>query len=116
MGRLRLAAVECNCKEKDRQLKEQFIHRFSDNDMLAETIKELVKAKETTAGSSEQVLVWTKQSCSYCDSSHPARQCPTYRKKCVDCGKINHLRVVCRGRRNRTIHDIEWEPDQHHEE
>ena len=34
VGRLQLAAVECNYKEIDRQLKEQFIHGFNDNDML----------------------------------------------------------------------------------
>ena len=39
MGRLRLAAVECNYKEIDRQLKEQFIHRLNDNDMPAEIIR-----------------------------------------------------------------------------
>ena len=57
-GRLRLAAVECNYKEIDRQLKEQFIHRFHDNDMLAEIIRGLTTAKESTAVTSEQVLVW----------------------------------------------------------
>ena len=36
MGRVRLAAVEYNYKEIDRQLREQLIHRLSDNDMLTE--------------------------------------------------------------------------------
>ena len=36
MGRLRLAAVECNYTEIDRQLKEQFIHGLNDNDMLTQ--------------------------------------------------------------------------------
>ena len=40
MGRPRLAAVECNYKEVDKQLKEQFMHGLSDNDMLAEIIGE----------------------------------------------------------------------------
>ena len=35
MGKLRLAAVECNYREVDIQLKEQFIHGLNDNDMLA---------------------------------------------------------------------------------
>ena len=38
-GTLRLAAVECNYKEIDRQLKEQFMHGLNDNDMLAEITK-----------------------------------------------------------------------------
>ena len=34
MGRIRVAAIECNYKEIDRQLKEQFIHRLNNSDML----------------------------------------------------------------------------------
>ena len=49
MGRLRLTAVECNYKEIDRQLKEQFMHGHNDNDMLAEKSRELTKAKASTA-------------------------------------------------------------------
>ena len=58
----------------------------------------------------------TKQSCSYCGSSHPPRQWPAYGRNCVECGKVNHFTEVSRNERNRTIHDPEQEPDQHHEE
>ena len=34
MGRLYVAAVECNYQEVDRQLKEQFIHGLNDKHML----------------------------------------------------------------------------------
>ena len=61
MGRLILAAVECNYKEKYRQLKEQFIHGLNDNDMLAEIIRELTKAMESAAVTSEQVIIWAKR-------------------------------------------------------
>ena len=61
MGRLRLAAVECNYREIDTQLKEQFVHRLNDNDMLAEIIRELTKAKESADITSEQVLGWVKR-------------------------------------------------------
>ena len=61
MGRLRLAAVECNYKEVDRQVKEQFIHVLNDTDMLAEIIRELTKAKESADKTSEQVLGWAKR-------------------------------------------------------
>ena len=47
MGRLRLAVVECNYREVDRQLNEQFVHRLNDNDMLTEIIRELTKAEES---------------------------------------------------------------------
>ena len=43
MGRIRIMTIVCNYKEIDRQLEEQFIYRFSDSDMLAEIIKELIK-------------------------------------------------------------------------
>ena len=33
MGRLLLSVIECNCKELNRQLKQQFIHGLNDTDM-----------------------------------------------------------------------------------
>ena len=53
MGRLRLAALECNYKEIDRQLKQQFVHGLNDNDMLAEIIRELTKMEEVSDVTSE---------------------------------------------------------------
>ena len=41
MGRLHVAAVECNYQEVDRQLKEQFIHGLNDKHMPEKIIKEL---------------------------------------------------------------------------
>ena len=41
MGRLHMAAAECNYRELDRQLKEQFIHGLNDKLMLDEVILEL---------------------------------------------------------------------------
>ena len=46
LGRLWLLAIECNYKELDRQLKEQFIHGLNDTDMLGEIIWELTKIHE----------------------------------------------------------------------
>ena len=45
MGRLRLTVVECNFKEKDRQLKEKFIHGLNDNEMLVEILRKVTKTK-----------------------------------------------------------------------
>ena len=42
MGRLWIAVVECNYKEVDRQLKEQFIHGLNDRVMLDEIVRELM--------------------------------------------------------------------------
>ena len=61
MVKLRLAAVECNYKEIERQLKEQFIHRLNDNDNLVEIIRELTKTEERKYMTSEQVLAWAKR-------------------------------------------------------
>ena len=60
MGRLRLEVVECNYREVDRQLKEQFIDRLNNNDMFTEIIRELTKAKESANITSELVLGWAK--------------------------------------------------------
>ena len=56
MGRLKTAAVECNCKEIERQLKEQFTHGLHDEEMLVEIITELTKCDENTTIHSENVL------------------------------------------------------------
>ena len=57
----------------------------------------------------------TKKSCSCHSSNHLPRKCLVYRKKCVDCSKINHFREVGRSRTNITVHNTEQEPDQHNE-
>ena len=56
MGRLKTAAVKCNCEEIDRQLKEQSIHGLNDEEMLVEIIRELTKCDENTNIHSENVL------------------------------------------------------------
>ena len=45
---LEQAAMECNYKEIDRQLNEQFIYWLSDSEMLIEIIRELTKSNENT--------------------------------------------------------------------
>ena len=45
MGRLHIAAAECNYKEIDCQLKEQFIHGLHDKTMLDEVIRKLTIKK-----------------------------------------------------------------------
>ena len=41
MGRLSVAVAECNYREVDQHLKEQFIHGLNDKVMLDEVIREL---------------------------------------------------------------------------
>ena len=43
IGRLRATAAECNYQEIDRQLKEQYVHRLNEKEMLAEMIRELMR-------------------------------------------------------------------------
>ena len=61
MGRYRIAAIECNYKEVDRQLKEQFMHMLNDSEMLAEISRELTRSDENTMIPSESVLAWAKR-------------------------------------------------------
>ena len=49
MGRLHVAVAECNYREVDCQLKEQFIHGLDDKVMLEGVIREL-----TTKNNNEQ--------------------------------------------------------------
>ena len=60
MGRLWLLAIECNYKEVDRQLKEQFIHGLNDIEILGKIIKELTKICENEEITSESVLSCVK--------------------------------------------------------
>ena len=61
MGRLHMAAVQCNYQEVDRQLKEQFIHGLNDKYMLEEIIKELTTTKDDDHITSGGMLVWAKR-------------------------------------------------------
>ena len=59
MGRLQVAVAECNYKEIDCQLKEQFIH--GDKTMLDEVIRELTTKSINDQMTSEDVLIWVKR-------------------------------------------------------
>ena len=61
MGRLHVAAVECNYRELDRQLKEQFIHGLNDKCMLDKIIKELTATNSNDEIASEGMLAWAKR-------------------------------------------------------
>ena len=56
MGRLWIKAAECKYKENDSILKEQFISGMNGDAITAETTKEFMVLKDTTAVSSAQVL------------------------------------------------------------
>ena len=61
MGRLHVAAVECNYQEVDRQPKKQFIHSLNDKYMLEEIMKELMATKNSDHITSGGVLAWAKR-------------------------------------------------------
>ena len=61
MGRLRTAVAECNYKEIDRQLKEQFIHRLNNKAMLDEVVRELMAKNSSKQINSEDILLWARQ-------------------------------------------------------
>ena len=45
--------------------------------------------------------------CKYCGHSHPLWRCPVSRKRCGECGKMNHLRAVFRSTRHGAVHKVE---------
>ena len=61
MGRLWVVVAECNCRELDRQLKEQFIHGLNDKLMLDEIIREFTTKNNNEQVTSEGMLTWAKQ-------------------------------------------------------
>ena len=60
-GVTKVAGVECNYQEVDRQLKGQFMHSLNDKSMLDEIIKELTATKYDDSIMSEGVLAWAKR-------------------------------------------------------
>ena len=54
-------AVECNYREVDKQLKEQFIHGLNNKCMLEEIIKELTITRDDNQITSDSVLAWAKR-------------------------------------------------------
>ena len=61
MGRLHVAAAECNYREIDRQLKEQFIHGLNNKAMLDEVIRELTAKSNDEQMTSKGMLAWAKR-------------------------------------------------------
>ena len=49
---------ECNYKEKDGRLKEQFINGINDDDEITDIMRELTTIKKANESTSEQVLPW----------------------------------------------------------
>ena len=61
MGRLWVAVAECNYKEIDCQLKEQFIHGLNNKMMLDKVIRELTTKSSNDQMTSEDMLIWAKR-------------------------------------------------------
>ena len=58
---MHVTAVECNYREVDRQIKEQFIHGLINKGMLEEIIKELTTTKDDDQITSKGMLAWAKR-------------------------------------------------------
>ena len=56
-----MVAAECNYKEIDCQLKEQFIHGLNNKTMLDEVIKDLTTKYINEQMTSEDMLIWAKR-------------------------------------------------------
>ena len=61
MGRLHVVVAECNYRELDMQLKEQFIHGLNDRCMLDEIIRELTTENNDEQVTSKGMLIWVKR-------------------------------------------------------
>ena len=60
MGRLRTSSGQMQL-QRNRQLKEYFMHGLNDEELLAEIIRELIKCEENITIHSENVLTWAKR-------------------------------------------------------
>ena len=53
-----------------------------------------------------------RQTCRYCSSTHPPRQCLVYERLCAGCRKMYHFQKVCRSRKTRALNEVEQETIQ----
>ena len=53
-----------------------------------------------------------RQTCRYCGSTHPPRQCLAHGKTCMGCSKMGHFQKVCRSKMTRMVNEIEQETIQ----
>ena len=61
MGRISTRAAECNYKEHNRRLKEQYVYGISNEEMTQEIIKLLMAWKNTQEVDSKQVQMWAQR-------------------------------------------------------
>ena len=61
MGRLHVKVMDCEYKEYDRRLKEQFINCLDDENQVEEIITYLTAYKDTNDVSSKQILLWAQK-------------------------------------------------------
>ena len=61
MGCLSVKANECEYKQREKRMKEQFINELNYNKIITEIIKELTTIKKTNEITGDQMLSWTKR-------------------------------------------------------
>ena len=60
MGLPRIKANDCEKKEKDWRLKEQFINGINNDNIITDIIQELTAVKKTSEITNEHKLAWTR--------------------------------------------------------
>ena len=124
MGRLQTKVAECEYREYDRLLTEKFIGGHNDEGMTDEMLREVAtsehiltwvhrvvvqRAQRSAFNSIKEAkeldAIWQNtqkhtcetscsDKCKYCGTGHASQQCPTFWRKCRECGKVNHFKVV----------------------
>ena len=95
MGRLHVAAVECNYREVDRQLKEKNIHGLNGRCMLEDIIKELTATNEDEQITSEDMLAWAKR-------VEVQRAQATVLSTIIDLRQFNKMNIVKKAKEDNT--------------
>ena len=89
--------AECNYKEIDHLLKEQFIHGVNDKNMLDKVIRELTTKSTNDQTTSEDVLVWVKK-------VEPQRMQAAILNDITDSQRFNWVKVVKQQTAYRAMH------------
>ena len=106
MGGLHVAALECNYRELDRQLKEQFIHELNDRCMLEEIIKELAATNTDDQITSEGMLAWAKR-------VEAQRAQAAVLKTITESRQFNKVQIVKKEKEDNTRHPLGPATQQH---
>ena len=86
-----------HAKEHEMTVKDFNRHKSNGGIATATTIDE-IKTFKFRKGNGHRAKGGPGKTCGKCSMSHPLRECPTWDKKCHNCGNKNHFSTCCKSK------------------